>query len=168
MMDVRVLHAQDAADFQKVFLRALHEHPEAFAVSESEQGTLPLSTLAEWFASPDHRFYGAYVDAALVGIMAMQRYQRSKMQHRAGIGPMYVAPEVRGQGIGKSLLERGLSDAYLWQGLQDIVLGVTVGNEAARRLYLSVGFTPYSIDPRLLRIDDQYFDVEWMIQQVHR
>lgn len=167
-MDVRTLHAQDAADFQQIFLRALHEHPEAFAVSVSEQEALAFSTLTEWFASPDSRFYGAYSDAMLVGIMAMQRYQRSKMQHRAGIGPMYVTPEVRGQGIGKSLLERGLTDARLWRGLQDIVLGVTVGNETARRLYISAGFTPYSIDPRLLKIDDRYFDVEWMIQQVHR
>lgn len=167
-MDVRTLYAQDAADFQCVFLRALHEHPEAFAVSVTEQEALSVSTVAEWFTSPDHRFYGAYSDGKLVGIMAMQRYQRSKMQHRAGIGPMYVAPEVRGQGIGKSLLERGLSDARLWQGLADIVLGVTVGNEAARSLYLSAGFMPYSTDPRLLRIGDEYFDVEWMIQQVHR
>src|SRR5215207_4436841 len=127
MMDVRLLHAQDAADFQHVFLRALNEHPEAFAVSVVEQEALPLSTLAEWFASPDNRFYGAYAEDVLVGIMTMQRYQRSKMQHRAGIGPMYVEPEARGQGIGKSMLERGLDDARLWQGLEDVVLGVTVG-----------------------------------------
>ena len=167
-MDVRTLSEQDAADFQRIFLRALHEHPEAFAVSVAEQEALPLDTFAEWFSSPDNRFYGAYADDVIIGIMAMQRYQRSKMQHRAGIGPMYVAPEMRGQGIGKNLLERGLDDVRLWQGVVDVVLGVTVGNDAARGLYLSAGFTPYSIDPRLLKIDDRYFDVEWMIQQVHR
>ena len=132
-MDVRTLHAQDAADFQQIFLCALHEHPEAFAVSVAEQESLPLDTFAQWFASPDHRFYGAYSDGVLVGIMAVHSYQRGKMQHRAGIGPMCVASEARGQGIGKSLLERGLGDARLWQGVEDVVLGVTVGNEAARR-----------------------------------
>jgi ribosomal protein S18 acetylase RimI-like enzyme len=167
-MDVRTLHTQDAADFQHVFLRALREHPEAFGVSVSEQEAQSLTTLADWFGSPDSRYYGAYTGNTLVGIMAMQRYQRSKMKHRAGIGPMYVAPEVRGQGIGKRLLEQGLSDARLWQGLKDVVLAVTVGNEAARKLYMSAGFTPYSVDPRLLQIDGRYFDVEWMIQQVHR
>ena len=112
---------------------------------------MPLETFAEWFAAPDNRFYGAFAEDRLIGIVSLQRYGREKLRHRASVGGMYVDPEARGKGIGKSLLDQALSDARLWRGLEDVILAVTVGNEAARKLYVGAGFKTYSVDSRLLR-----------------
>ena len=76
---------------------------------------------------------------------------------------MYVAPEARGNRIGTALLEHTLSHARTMDGLEDVTLAVTVGNDSARRLYLGAGFVPYGVEPRYIKLGDQYFDVEWMI-----
>lgn len=167
-IDVRVLGEQDAAEFQRVFLLGLAERPEAFSKSIAEQEAQPLSELAHAFAAPNNRFFGAFAGNTLVGIISLQRYEREKLQHRALIGSMYVLPSVRGQGIAAQLLERALTEARRWRGLENVVLAVTVGNDAARRLYVRAGFKPYSLDPRLVKIGDRYFDVEWMICPLNR
>lgn len=167
-IEVRTLGEQDAAEFKRVFLMGLTERPEAFSMSIAEQEAQPLSELVEAFAAPNNRFFGAFAGNTLVGIVSLQRYGREKLKHRALIGSMFVLPSVRGQGIGVQLLEKALAEARHWQGLEDVILAVTVGNSAARRLYIRTGFKPYSRDPRLVRIGDRYFDVEWMICPLNR
>lgn len=167
-IEVRTLGEQDAAEFQRVFLMGLAERPEAFSKSIAEQEAQPLEELAQVFVAPNNRFFGAFAGKTLVGIVSLQRYDREKLKHRALIGTMYVLPSVRGQGIGSQLLERALTEARRWQGLEDVILAVTVGNSAARRLYVRTGFKAYSRDPRLVRVGDRYFDVEWMICPLNR
>lgn len=164
-MEVRVLGKSAAAEFKRLFREGLVEHPEAFAMGLDELDAQPLDTLEQAITTPDNRYYGAYDDAdgQMVGIVSLQRYGREKLRHRALIGAMYVAPEARGQGIGRALLKQALHDAHAWDGVIDAVLAVTVGNEAARRLYADAGFVTYSTDPRLLKVDDRYYDIEWMI-----
>ncbi len=166
MMDVRVLKAADAAAFQAVRLRALQEHPEAFGASYEEERDLPLDKVAQGFNPPDSVIFGAFVDGALVGITHLGRYTRMKTRHRAIIGAMYVAPEVRGKQVGMALMDTALSYARTLDDLEDVVLAVTVGNDAARSLYIKAGFTPFSIDPRYIRLGDAYFDIEWMVLRI--
>jgi RimJ/RimL family protein N-acetyltransferase len=47
-------------------------------------------------------------------------------------------------------------------GLIALTLSVTVGNEAARGLYLRAGFRTYGIEPRSLRIGGELYDEELM------
>jgi len=37
------------------------------------------------------------------------------------------------------------------------------GQEAARSLYLSLGFTTYGVEPRGLKVGERYFDDENMV-----
>ena len=62
----------------------------------------------------------------------------------------------------KALLLDAITRAHTLSGLEDLILAVTVGNERARALYLAAGFTSVARDPRYLKIDGQYFDIEWM------
>jgi ribosomal protein S18 acetylase RimI-like enzyme len=75
---------------------------------------------------------------------------------------MYVSPESRGRGIGKALLEEAIEQARALPGVEDLILAVTVGNERARSLYLTVGFIPVVIDPRYIKVGERYFGIEWM------
>ena len=58
----------------------------------------------------------------------------------AYLAELYVAPERRGEGIGRALLEAAL-DAAREAGAKYIHLGTSEDDEAARGLYESAGFT---------------------------
>jgi len=76
---------------------------------------------------------------------------------------VYVTPKARAAGIGRklmrSLLERGLAV----EGVEQVLLSVAATQEAAIRLYRSLGFEPFGREPRALKIGDQYVDEEYMI-----
>lgn len=164
-MEVRVLTETDVEEYHGVRLRSLQEHPEAFGASYEEEKEVSLEKVATQLkANPT---FGAFVDGKLVGIVSLSRYTRRKLRHRAMIGGMYVCPEARGQGVGNTLLKTTLDFARELDGLKDVVLAVTVGNETARTLYLKTGFKPYSLDPRFIRVGDVYHDIEWMILSLH-
>jgi ribosomal protein S18 acetylase RimI-like enzyme len=163
---VRRLAGADAADCQAIRLRSLREHPEAYASSEADERDRPLSKVAESIENPDVATFGAFVDGQLVGIALLVSNTRAKTRHRASINAMYVASEVRGRGIGRTLMEAIISYAGSLGYVQQLVLAVTIGNEAARKLYVNCGFTTWGIDPGYLKIGERYYDTEWMIRKV--
>lgn len=167
-MNVRQLKGEDAAAFQAVRLRSLKEHPEAFGSSFEEEKDVPAERSAQFLEAKDNVLLGAFDGDQLLGIVNLNRQARAKTHHRANIGAMYVAPEARGTGVGKALMEAVLEQARAMDGVEDVVLAVTVGNEDARRLYERSGFVSFSIDPRYIKLDDQYFDIEWMILRINQ
>jgi ribosomal protein S18 acetylase RimI-like enzyme len=76
---------------------------------------------------------------------------------------MYVAPEARGQGVGKALLQEVISRASELAGLEQINLMVVTTNIAARRLYLSLGFRVYGLEYHAMKRGDVYWDEELMV-----
>lgn len=160
---IRVLTAADVVSWQGLRLRSLLENPEAFGASFEEEKDTPIERLAERLrqSMPDTPNFGAFLGDTLVGICGLIRHARRKQHHRALIWGMYVTPPTRGQGLGKALLNHTLEYARQ-QGVEIVTLAVTVGNTAARRLYVSVGFQPYGVEPRYFKINGQYYDLEWM------
>jgi ribosomal protein S18 acetylase RimI-like enzyme len=79
------------------------------------------------------------------------------------LGGMYVVPEYQRRGVGRALLEDTISFAKTLEGVATITLAVTVGNEAARKLYRSAGFMPFGIEPGYICVEKTYYDIEWMI-----
>jgi ribosomal protein S18 acetylase RimI-like enzyme len=165
-VQVRVLNEQDANTYQGVRLQSLEAHPEAFSSSFEEEAQRTMEEVARLLTSPNVTVFGAFVDAQLVGIVALIRNTRPKMQHRASIGGMYVSPTARGHGAGKALLDAVIAQAVASPEIEDLTLAVTCGNEHARALYTKMGFRSYGIDPRLIKVDDQYFDIEYMMLSV--
>jgi RimJ/RimL family protein N-acetyltransferase len=160
-----VLTEADAQHFHALRLRSLRDHPEAFGASFEEEEVLPIETVRERLqsSSPDRFTLGAFLDDQLVGIIACSRSPRPKTRHKGHIGGMYVAPEARGGGVGRALLAETVARARSLPGLEELVLAVTAGNERARQLYIAAGFEPYCVEPRYIKLDGQYFDIEWMI-----
>lgn len=169
-MLIRPLTATDAIRYQPLRLRGLREHPEAFAPAFEEEQQLSLETVATRLQQSCAERYvlGALDGEELSGLLHFRRWEGLKLRHRASIGGMYVPPEQRGRGIGKALLLDAITRAHTLTGLEDLILAVTVGNERARALYLAVGFTSVAIEPRYLKIGEQYFDIEWMNLSVNR
>ena len=161
---VRLLTPQDVAQYRKVRLRALTEHPEAFGSSAEEFEQQPLEEVAKRLSAPSDTYslFGAFLAGELVGLIAFGRNSGLKVRHRGGIYHMYVAAEVRGRGLGWLLLEHAVDYARQLPDVEEITLAVTVGNDAACRLYERFGFVFSHRDPRYIKVDDRYYDIDWM------
>lgn len=166
-IQIRTLNDNDASIYREMRLRALREHPEAYATSFEEEQTRSIADLAQRLApGPEHFTLGAFDEDKLVGIVTLIRpVAKPKLRHRATISAMYVAPEARKQQLARKLLNEALKVADEW-GVSDVALAVAVGNHAARNLYASVGFVSYGIEPRCLCIDGRFYDAEWMNLQI--
>jgi ribosomal protein S18 acetylase RimI-like enzyme len=168
---IRQLTPDDAESFREVRLRALRDHPEAFATAYEDRVDAPIERFARALQPvPGENFtLGAFLEGRLLGTAVCFRNVGIKVRHRADIGAMYVTPEARGRGIARRLLEETIRKAPIeMPEVEDIVLAVTVGNETARHLYLSLGFESIRIDPRFIRVGDVYHDIEWMMLRLGR
>jgi ribosomal protein S18 acetylase RimI-like enzyme len=162
-MEIRTLERGDAAVFHQTHIRALTDHPGAFGASLDEQLKLTEEQVADQLAPIPQRFMlGVFEDGGLCAFAGFYQAPRAKMRHRGHIWGLYVAPEARGRGFGRALLSEIIERARALEGLEEIVLAATVGNAHAQRVYRAAGFVPYCTEERLLKVGDQYFDVECM------
>jgi ribosomal protein S18 acetylase RimI-like enzyme len=107
--------------------------------------------------------FGAFEDTKLVGIVTLILDTKIKSNHKAHIVAMYVCPNYRKAGIGRNLLIKAVRKAKEIERIEQIYLTVTSNNEAARRLYQSLGFVVYGKDKKGLKIEGTYFDDELMV-----
>lgn len=163
-MNLRMLTADDAAAYQALRLRGLRESPSAFGSSYEEEVDRPLEVVAQRLSgAPDAATFGAWDETgALVGIGAVRREPQRRARHRAGVFGMYVAPEARGRGVGRALLQAIVDHARTIDGLDRLELGVESTNVPARALYRAFGFVAYGVQPDAYRADGQSWDSELM------
>jgi ribosomal protein S18 acetylase RimI-like enzyme len=91
------------------------------------------------------------------------REPRLKTRHRANVFGVYTAPEARGQGVARGLMQAVLAEVRTWEGVALLHLSVTVGNDPARRLYRSFGFMTVGVEPAYLQVDGKLLDEEQMV-----
>jgi uncharacterized damage-inducible protein DinB len=75
---------------------------------------------------------------------------------------MYVAPEARGRGVGRALMEALVARCRALEGLEQIVLDVATVATPARRLYAEMGFEPFGHRREAMKDGDASYDVEHM------
>lgn len=83
------------------------------------------------------------------------------MKHRGTLWGVYVAPQVRGAGLGRRVVEQVLAHART--RVMQVHLSVTVGNAAALALYQGLGFELYGTEPRALKVDGRFLDEYLML-----
>jgi GNAT superfamily N-acetyltransferase len=165
-MQIRRLLSSDAAEYRALRLRALHDHPEAFTSSYEEEVLKPLASSEQRLGDGSQvKFWGAFVDGKLVGTAGLDREQRLKVQHKAVVIGMYVAPEYARRGIAHALLHTLLADART-SHLELLILTVTDGNRSAERLYLDTGFVSWGIEPGAIKVQHQRFSKNHMFLQL--
>jgi ribosomal protein S18 acetylase RimI-like enzyme len=161
-MQIRRLGPADASEYRELRLRAFLEHPEAFTSSYEEEVLKPVAYSEQRLAATSPgRFWGAFVEGVLVGTVGLDRELRIKNRHKAVVIGMYVAPEVARRGVGRVLMEALMADA-LASDLELLVLTVTQGNAGAERLYVDMGFKSFGIEPRAIKVQNQYFNKNHM------
>lgn len=161
-MEIRRLHPSDAAAYRELRLRALREHAEAFTSSFEEESEKSVETSKRRLAeSTGNKFWGAFLDGVLVGMVGLDREQRIKNHHKATLVGMYVAPEAGRRGIGQGLVDVLLAQARA-DGIELLLLTVTHGNATARELYARCGFATFGVEPDAIRVAGESFAKEHM------
>ena len=161
---IRQLNESDAEIYHALRLRALKEHPTAFAQPyESQLSTsidevgLRLRQAAE---SPHDFILGTFSDDVLIGMVGFRRERGDRVRHKGTIWGMYIVAEAQGQGLGRALIQDAIRRASEMHGLEQIGLGVISGNAYARNLYISLGFESYGLEKRAIVINGEFHDDE--------
>lgn len=165
-MEIRRLDPLDAPEYRALRLRALREFPLAFTSSYEEEERKDTAWSAQRLGDAQQLFWGAFVQHELAGMIGLERKPRLREQHKATVVGMYVAPQHGGQGIGKQLFHALLAQAQAL-GLELLVLTVTEGNTQATRLYESLGFRSFGIEPDAIKVDGRGYGKDHMFLRLN-
>jgi GNAT superfamily N-acetyltransferase len=109
--EIRQLNAEDAAEYQAVFLGALPSAPTAFAADYGEESARSSAQIAERFRR--EAIFGAFVDGTAVCHRNILAANLPKRRHVGMIWNMYVSEERRGTGLADMLFKYVLEAASL-------------------------------------------------------
>ncbi len=157
---VRRLTAADAAAYQALRLEGFALHPLQFRVAPEDESGLPLQDVGGRLVTTF--VVGGFHDDELVGIGGLTRFDGAKLRHRALLWGMYVREGARGRGLADELMRMLLAEARS-QGIAQVILTVAAENQRARGVYERWGFSVYGIEPRAIKVGDDFLDEALMV-----
>ncbi|WP_391205162.1 GNAT family N-acetyltransferase [Psychrobacillus sp. L4] len=164
-MEIKLLTPADASAYWELRLEALQQSPEAFASSYEEaiQRPNPIEHVENNLRTEGNYTFGAFDQNKLVGVVTLVQESSLKLKHRANIFAMYVSPVTRGQGVGKALVTEAIRKAKTIEGIEKLNLSVVSTNEAAKKLYIQLGFKVFGVEEKALKVEDTYYDEDHMV-----
>lgn len=164
-MNIGLLTVDDAEAFWHLRLEALRNDSPAFADSAEEHLTTTVEMARDRLSKSDpssNFVVGIFEDDKLAATAGFYRYSYNKERHKGHIWGVYVRPGSRGKGVASALMKEIIRRARQIEGLEQITL-VASANLPAQRLYKSLGFESYGIEPHSLKIGAEYVDDVLMI-----
>jgi len=162
----RLLTTSDILAFRALRLDALRLHPEAFVPTYEEEREIDPAMIAPRFRndwiSGGNFIIGAHVFGWLAGAVGVRRWPRQKQRHKATLWLLYARSDVRGQGIGRELLDLAIARCQQDLDVEQLHLSVGCESHAARRLYRDRGFRRFGLESAALKLGDRSIDVELM------
>jgi ribosomal protein S18 acetylase RimI-like enzyme len=156
---VRRLGAADAAAYRALRLDALQRHPCAFRASFDEEAGHTLEEFAARLEAD--AIFGAFCDGALCGLAGLEIPQARNKRHKGVLFGVYVCPDRRRAGLGAALVSCVIEHARAH--VEQLHAAVVVDADPARALYRKLGFRPYGLEPRALKVGEASFDQELLV-----
>jgi len=157
---IRPLRADEAALYRDIRLEALRLHPDAFSAAFEQEAAQPLSFFERRLTG--NTVFAGFLGQGVTGIAGFMPEAGTKRAHKGHLWGMYVRPAARGTGLARQLVEAVLEHAQ--DRVELVQLSVIAGNVPAHRLYASLGFTPYGLEQRALKVDGNYLDEVLMVK----
>ena len=129
--------------YRDLRLRAIQDSPQAFL--DTVEGTRAFpekkwkQRLADAAAGKSWQLF-AKLDGKLAGMVGAFRSDEDIQSKSATIVGLWVAPEARGKGVGRGLMERLLKYLNMHGSVRTVHLSVNVEQGAALALYKRLGF----------------------------
>eukprot|EP01136_Pigoraptor_vietnamica_P044393 Opistho-1_new@21093 len=154
-MKISTLSSADASAYRALMLEAYEHAPDAFTTTAAERRAEPESWWVKRIGSADSlaTSFGAWRDKELIGTVALEYSAKPKTRHAVLVLGMYVQPSQRGSGVGLALMKAAIAAASSRPEIQSLNLTLTEGNVPALRLYRSVGFVTWGVQPEAIRTD---------------
>lgn len=153
-IELRRLLPDDAALFREIRLEGLQQDPDAFSSTFEIESAQPLSFFADRLGRST--VFGAFRGSELLGVAGFAVQQGPKHAHKGLLWGIYVRPQARQGGLGRRLIEAVIEQAR--DRVELLQLSVVTENQAARRLYASLGFEQYGIERRGAKYRGKYHD----------
>jgi RimJ/RimL family protein N-acetyltransferase len=159
---IRRLRADEPALYRDIRLKALRLHPDPFGASFEDEAARPLAFFEQRLTG--NVIFGGFRDQELLGTAGFMPETGAKRAHKAHFWGMYIRAAARGTGLARRLVEAVLDHAK--DRAELVQLSVVSGNVPARRLYASLGFEPYGIEERSLKVAGRYLDEVHMVRRL--
>jgi ribosomal protein S18 acetylase RimI-like enzyme len=159
-LDLRPARTTDAAAMLRLHRAVLEERrffitePEEFRESVDDK----VRMIRDFERSGNSLVLVARRSPHLLGFLTIRGGPLNRMRHTGKLEIM-VAPDFRGQGVGRALMEAGLRWAESHPELEKLGLSVFTDNTRAIDLYRQYGFREEGRRPREFRLEDgRYMD----------
>ena len=148
-MKITQLTPADTMAYKALMLYAYQHAADSFTSTPQERALQPDSWWLNRIADPAGLsvVWGAFSGQALVGTVSIEFSANVKTRHKALVVAMFVHEDFRGQGLARQLMQAVVQHGKTLQDLRLLQLEVTQGNAAAERLYQSLGFQAYGVEP---------------------
>ncbi|PHV28071.1 GNAT family N-acetyltransferase [Janthinobacterium sp. BJB426] len=139
---IRPLTPDDASAYRALRLAGIAELPTAFCTTHAAESGLPLAQIAQRLHATSHQIiFGAFNEEQLIAMAGLRREPIAVVHDKASLWSVYVAPQARGCGAGRQLVQAAIAHACSVPELARVRLAVAQDNHAALTLYLDCGFT---------------------------
>jgi ribosomal protein S18 acetylase RimI-like enzyme len=138
---IRQLGPGDLDAYRALRLAGILEAPAAFCTTHAAESAVPPERMRQRLVhTPYQRVFGAFHGERLVGCAALAREPIAVVHERANIWGVYVAPDARGGGLARQLMQACMAHAAAIAELRTLTLSVRRGNAVAEALYARLGF----------------------------
>ena len=165
---IRRLVTADAASLMALRQAALRNDPLSFGSSPTDDRLRTQESVERILSDQDQQaVFGGFDETELIGMIGSRSEAGTKERHKGFLWGMYVAPQARGNGIGRALLESAISFARDWPEVQQLHLSVTDAAMIAKSLYETAGFRVWGREPRALAWQGRFVDEFHLVLELH-
>ena len=164
-LEIRLFTERDAQALWELRMLALESDPWSFVESPEELREISVDEFASRLrANNDTNFIvGAFEQQTAVGMTGFYQEKPIKRRHKGWIWGVFVKPVARGRGVARSLMQETIKRAKTIDGLEMILLTVSIDQPAPRRLYESLGFRSIGVEPKGIKIGAEHHDEEHLV-----